>query len=70
MDEFLGFVASIFEVDPSELSAETAYGSIPQWDSMMQLRLVGEIEDEYEVDIPLSDVSKVETLADLYAYIS
>lgn len=37
---------------------------IAQWDSLMQLRLIGEIEDEYDVEIPLDEVPEINTLAD------
>ena len=69
MDEFLAFVADVFEVDASTLGPETAYGSIPQWDSLMQLRIVGEIEDTYDVEIPIDEVPEIKTLADLYRYV-
>ncbi|SMO33483.1 acyl carrier protein [Propioniciclava tarda] len=70
MDEFLSFVAKIMKVDPSQLSGETAYGSIPQWDSLMHLRLLGEIEDEYDVEIPIDEVPDIKTLADFFAYVA
>lgn len=70
MDDFLAFIASVFGVDAADLSPDTAYGSIPQWDSLMQLRLIGEIEDEYDVEIPLDEVPEINTLADLYAYVA
>ncbi len=70
MEAFIKFVAEIFEVEPSTLSPETAYGQIEQWDSLMHLRLVGEIEEAYEVEIPIDEVADVKTLADFYRYIS
>ena len=35
------------EVDPGELSEDTAYGTIEKWDSLMHMRMVMEIEEEY-----------------------
>lgn len=63
------FVADIFEVPVVELSPETAYGKIPQWDSLMQIRLIMEIEATYGVTIPIDEVSTLHTLADFYQYI-
>lgn len=68
-EKFLKFVADIFEVQPSEISMETAYGSIEAWDSLMQLRLVSEINDEFDVEIPIDEVTSIKTLADFYKYI-
>lgn len=67
MDEFLTFVAEILEVDVSAISSDTRYGEIPEWDSLMHLRLIGEIEERYDVEMPLEDVSDIQTLGDFYA---
>ena len=66
MEQFLQFVASIFDVPVSELSPETQYNSIPQWDSIMQLRLVMEIESEYGISIPIDIVPELDTLQKFY----
>ena len=66
---FLTFVAGLFEVPVESLSLETAYQSIPQWDSVMHLRLVMEIEGEYGVTIPLDEIGNVKTLKDVYAFV-
>ena len=63
-DEFLEFVATVLGVDRPSLSLDTAYGTIPQWDSVMHLRLVMEIEERYRTDIPLERVPEIRTLGD------
>ena len=63
-DEFLEFVATVLGVDRRSLSLDTAYGTIPQWDSVMHLRLVMEIEERYRADIPLARVPEIRTLGD------
>ncbi len=67
MDEFLAFVADILEVDVTAISPDTRYGEVPEWDSLMHLRLIGEIEEHYDVELPLDDASDIQTLADFYA---
>ncbi len=69
MQKFLEFVSRIFEVDSKELSGETSYKSIPQWTSLMHLRLVAEIEEEYGVEIPIDEVPEMKALADFFEYI-
>lgn len=68
MQEFLTFVAGIMQVDPSELSGETRFKEFKKWDSLMHMRLVMEIEEEYEVEIPIEEVPSIKTLNDFYAY--
>ena len=68
-EKFLNFVAGLFEVDPSSLTLDTAYGEIPEWDSLMQLRLVAEIGDEYGVEIPIDEVGDITTLGGFFEYV-
>ena len=60
--EFLAFAAGVFGVPVETLSLETTYGSIPEWDSMAQLRLVTEIAAKYKVEIPFAEVVNVTSL--------
>ena len=68
--EFLNFVAGIFEVDPASISLETAYESIPAWDSIMQLRLTLELGGEYNIEIPVDEIANIKTLAGFYKYVN
>ena len=60
--EFLEFAAGILGVSAEKLSLETTYGSIPEWDSMAQLRLVTETAAKYKVEIPFAEVVSVTSL--------
>ena len=64
MEEFLSFAATVLGVPPERLSPETACGDIPEWDSVMHLRLVMETEARYGVSIPLEEIPALRTLAD------
>lgn len=57
------------EVDPSELSEDTAYGQFDKWDSLMHLRLVMEIEEKYGIEISINEIPSIKTLKDFYKYI-
>ena len=63
---FIGFVASVLDVRPELLSMDAAQSSIPEWDSMAQLRLIMEVQGEYGVQIPLVEFKNIKTLRDLY----
>ena len=60
--EFLEFAAGILGILAEKLSLETTYGSIPEWDSIAQLRLVTEIAAKYKVEIPFAEVVNVTSL--------
>lgn len=67
--DFLAFVAGILDVPAESISLETAYESIPEWDSVMQLRLTLEIGSEYGVDIPVDEIANIKTLGQFFAYV-
>ena len=69
VEEFLEFVATVLDVGREGLSLETAFGSVSEWDSVMHLRLVMEIQDHYGVDIPLEKVPELKTLGDFYGFV-
>ena len=62
--EFLAFAADVLKVAPDALSLETAYGSLPEWDSVNHLRLVMEAERRFGVYYPLERIPSMKTLAD------
>ena len=67
--EFLGFVAGILDVPAGSISLDTAYESIPEWDSVMQLRLTLEIGTEYNVEIPVDEIADIKTLGGFYRFL-
>jgi len=68
MEEFLVFVAGVFGIKRECLSENTRYGELPQWDSMMHLRLIMEVDDKFGADIALDEIPKIKTLGQLFAF--
>lgn len=68
MEQFLEFIATVMKVDVSELNEETAFKVHPKWNSLMHMKLVMSVEEEYDTEIPLDQVPKIKTLKDLYQY--
>ncbi|MBO5642715.1 MAG: acyl carrier protein [Kiritimatiellae bacterium] len=65
-NKFLEFVSSVFGVQVSDISLDTSYMSLPQWDSVMHLRLVLEIESKYGVKYSIEEVPRLMTLRDFF----
>ena len=65
-DEFFAFAADVLGVAPASLSFETTLGTIPEWDSMAQLRLVVEMESRWGASVPFADVPKATSLWELF----
>ena len=67
--EFLEFAADTLGVPVEGLALDTAFGSIPEWDSVMHIRLTLEVEARYDVEIPVDEIADIRTLGGFYKYI-
>jgi len=68
--KFLAFIAGVMDVPVESISLDTAYETIPEWDSVMQLRLTLEIGSEYDVEIPVDEIADIKTLGGFYKYLT
>lgn len=68
MQEFLKFIAGVMEVDPSDINEDTTFGVYEKWDSLMHMKLIMEVEEEYDTEIPIDEAPSIKTLKDLYKY--
>ena len=48
-DKIKEILATILEIDPSEVNNDTNPDSVASWDSLRHMKLVFAIEDEYDV---------------------
>ncbi len=69
MQEFIQFIAEILEVEPGTLTLDSTQEEIETWDSLMQLRLVGEVETRYGITIPMDEISDIKTIGDFYRFV-
>ena len=69
VEDFLDFAAGVLGVPRETIGPDTARGSLPEWDSVMHLRLVMETEARYGCYVPLECVPEIATLADFVPYL-
>lgn len=67
--KFIEFTAEVLGRDAGELTMDSSYAN-GDWDSLMHLRLMVEICDEFDVDIPSEKLNSIKTLRDFYGYIA
>jgi len=63
-EAFVAFAAGVLKVDRAMLSGLTAYGSIPEWDSVAHLRLVMEAEKRFGTYYPLETIPSLKIIDD------
>lgn len=68
MDKFLeNFYDLLEDTDRDQITAETKFKDLEEWDSMTALTLIAMFDEEYDVKINGDDIKNATTLADLFA---
>ena len=68
MNELIEFLAGVMDVDPETVNENTEYGTFEKWDSMMHMRLVMEVEEQYDTEIPIEEIPDIKKLGDFLKY--
>lgn len=67
--DFIEKFAEAIEVEAAELSTETEFRTLDQWDSMAYLSVIAMIDEEYDMQIEQLEFKKLLTLQALMDYI-
>jgi len=52
---------SILEIDETQINKDLKYQSVPQWDSINHMFLVGEIENVFGIEIDSDDIMEIKS---------
>ena len=52
----IGIIADILEMDADTLTSETLMIDIPNWDSLAFLAAIAELDEEFNLEIPIEQV--------------
>jgi acyl carrier protein len=64
-DTFIGHFAEALEMDAAELSADTVFKDLANWDSLAALSVIAMIDEHYGVSVGGADLEKARSLQDL-----
>lgn len=56
LDKFDTVFADVFEVEKSELGSDFCIDNVDNWDSVTQLSLVSDLEDEFDIMLDSEDI--------------
>jgi acyl carrier protein len=60
------FAEQFDDTEPEELKADTEFGTLAEWSSMIALSIIAMIDDEYGITIKGRDIRSAKTIGDLY----
>jgi acyl carrier protein len=64
-DELTLLIAQLFKVSPSEITDESSPKIIPQWDSLMTMKLFVEIEETFNATFTTEEMMNVKCVGDI-----
>lgn len=70
MNEFILKLEDLFEMQSGSILSSDLFRDYESWDSLALLSLMAMLEDEYGKTIPREFFEKLNTIEDLYKYIT
>lgn len=58
-------IVSVLKISPSAYSDDLAVGEIPEWDSINHVRLLAQIEEDFNINIDITDAIEIEDVWDI-----
>lgn len=64
-EKVIAIMAKNFEVTPEDITMESSIGDFPKWDSLGNLALLQEIQDEFDIELEPEDIIDLEDVNDI-----
>lgn len=64
-NKVLDIVAEVLKVDRAQVSLDSVVGDIPTWDSLAQLNILQNVQDEFDVEFEPEEMMDIEDVADI-----
>ncbi|MDO6355392.1 acyl carrier protein [Caloramator sp. CAR-1] len=68
-DKILEIASSVFNIDKAYLNINISKDELSQWDSLAHIQLISEIEDTFNIEIPINDFWKINSLKQILNYL-
>jgi len=69
MEKLLRIAAQVFRIPVEKVDLEMDKENLEAWDSLAHLHLIANIEEEFDISIPMEDIPNIHILADFLQYI-
>ena len=64
-EKVIEIIAGVLEIQPSEITLESTVGDFPTWDSLGQLNILQNVQDEFEVEFEPEEMMDIEDVNDI-----
>ena len=63
MERLRLLVADVLELEPDAVDGSAGKDTLPEWDSLAHLRIVGAVEEEFGVKLTMQEIGEMTSLA-------
>ena len=67
--KFIELFAEALDIEASNLSVDTEFRTLDEWDSMVYLSVIAMLDDEYDIQIENAEFKPLKTIGDIINYI-
>ena len=64
-EKLLSLLSNVFKVEASAINDDTSPDNMKTWDSFNTLKIIMNIENEFNITLPLEDVVKIKSVKDI-----
>lgn len=64
-EKVIEIIANVLNVKSSEITLESTVGDFPTWDSLGQLNILQNVQDEFEVEFEPEEMMDIEDVNDI-----
>jgi acyl carrier protein len=69
LDRVKQLISALFNVDVASLAPESSANDVPAWDSMGQLMLILELEQQFGIEIPPERAEKLTSISEIVNFL-
>jgi len=69
VQEFIEKFAEAIDIDAADLKAETEFRNLDEWDSVAYISVIAMMDEEYDIQIEMSQFKQLKTLGAIADYI-
>ena len=68
--EFIEKFAEAIDIEASELTADTEFRTLDEWDSVAYISVIAMMDEEYDIQIEMAQFKQLKTLGAIAEYIN
>lgn len=69
INNFIEKFAEAIDIEVSEITAETEFRELEEWDSIAYISVIAMLDEEYDIQIEMAQFKKLKTIGAILEYI-